>query len=431
MNIQAKIKFLFSLLIISLSCGLNAAYAEPLDKIVAIVNDDIVTQQELDDRHKLILTRVPEDAQLPPRHVFEKQILDKLILEKLQIQLAKKQDISVDSITINSAIKDIAKNSNLSAQEFLEMINKLGVSSKYYRENIKNELILRELQRREIGIETIVTDSEVESFVNSPIGQDLSGTKYLIGHILLAFPEKATPNIIKDLEKQAYELTNKLKNGEDFSQMAMAKSSGQNALEGGNLGWRTIGEIPTLFVNYVASMNINNVRGPIKSSSGFHIIKLLEKKVGQEKLHQEIHVRQILLTPNEKLSNNQAKAQLEKIRSKILNGEKFVKLAQEKSTELGSRSRGGDLGWINKKSVVPKFFDTISKLKVNELSQPFQTELGWHLVEVLGKRNSNDSLTAARNRARYILHDKKFNEKLELWLQNLKANSKVELLAYN
>lgn len=425
MNLQTITKFLISIFI-ALNLGLNIAYAQPLDKIIAIINDDIVTQTELNQKRNLVLSRIKPDAQLPPQHILNKQILDKIIIEKLQLQLAATQDISLESMQVNNTIKSFIANENITAEEFFRKLAGKGVPKDIFRNYIKNELIIAELQRREIGYDTVITNSEVESFVNSPIGQDLSGTKYLLGHILLSFPEIANPEKIKTLETKAYKLVNKLKSGEDFSKTAMAQSAGINALEGGNLGWRTAGEIPTMFVKYITAMKVNDVRGPIKSSSGFHIIKLIEKKVGQEKLHKEIHARQILLTPNEKLSNDAARTKLLQLRAKLLKGADFMKMARENSTELSSRSRGGDLGWVSKSNVMPEFFDTINKLKTKQISQPFKTKMGWHLVQVLEKRNSNNSLEAAKNRAKAILHDKKFNEKLDLWLKNLKANAKIE-----
>ncbi len=431
-TIQSFAKYIIATFTI-IACGIcaNLTYAEPLDKVVAIVNDDIITKTELDARQRIILTRIHPDAQLPPQHILEKQILHKVILEKLQLQLAKKQDISVDSNAITNAIKNVVANENTTQAEMNSNLKQLGVTNEHFRNYIKNELVIAELQQREVGIETTVTESEVESFVNSPVGQDLSGTKYLLGHILLSFPENATSEDIKGLENIAYEVMKKLKHGDDFNKVAMAKSSGIKALEGGDLGWRTIGQIPSMFVKYVTSMNVHDIRGPVKSSSGYHIIKLKEKQVGKEKLHKEIHARQILLTPNEKLSTKVAKKQLEQIRKKLMSGADFMKFAHEKSNELGSKSRGGDLGWVNQSTVLPRFFNKISKLNINEISEPFETEIGWHLVQVLGVRNNNTSLAAARNRARAILHDKKFNEKLELWLKHLKASAKIETFMQN
>ena len=206
----------------------------------------------------------------------------------------------------------------------------------------------------------------------------------------------------------------------------MKESSGANAFEGGDLGWRSIGKIPTLFVHSVANLEPGSVVGPIKSPSGFHIVKLKQKRVGKESVHQELHARQILIKTSDKVSDKDASKKLEKLRAKIVKGENFNKLAQEHSDELATNYKGGDLGWLDKDKVLPEFYSEISKLKSQEISKPFKTKMGWHLVQLIGKRNNNTSLVAAKNRARAILHERKFNERLEIWLKRLRANARVK-----
>lgn len=426
-NINRNIIKLLTVLSVSLLLNLQvpaANAAQQINSVLAIVNDEVITKVDLDKKYKILLSKIEDRSQLPPRSVLDSQVLEKLILEKLQLQLAQQRDVSVTEKDISDTIKNIAKQQGLSLEQLKEKVDLEGLSFADFRNNIREQLIISELQQREVGFDTNVSDSEVENFINSPTGQDLTGTEYRLGHILLPYNEDSSNN--KNLETEAKELVEELRRGADFSKLAIKKSSGANALEGGDLGFRSINKIPTIFVQNVSGMQIGDIAGPIKSASGFHIIKLQQKRVGSEEVHQELQARQILIKLNDKTTDQIAQKKLSKIRSYLLAGKNFASLAQEYSDEMASNYKGGDLGWVDKDKVLPEFYAKISVLQDDEVSQPFKTKLGWHLVQITGKRTNNDSIVAAKNRARAILHERKFNERLELWVKQLRASARVK-----
>jgi peptidyl-prolyl cis-trans isomerase SurA len=253
--------------------------AERLDGVVAVVNDDVVTKSELNNAYKLLLTRVPDRTQLPAKDVLTQQVLNKVIMDKLQLQLAQKRSVSVESEQINTAILEMAKHSGTTPAGLRAKLEQQGINYDYFRKTVKEELIIAELQQREVGLDSNVSDNEVDSFVGSPVGQDLSGVEYNLGHILITDADESESGAKRALDK-ANAVIAKIKSGADFAQVAMADSSGSTALKGGDLGFRTIAEVPSIFVDKVTLMQVGDLVGPIKTASGYHIIKLKNKKVG-------------------------------------------------------------------------------------------------------------------------------------------------------
>jgi peptidyl-prolyl cis-trans isomerase SurA len=417
------------LLVITVSYVGVAKASSNLDRIVAVVGEDIITFSELEEKTKLVsqsLTR--QNIDLPAAKVLQRQVLNKIVLDQIQLQLAQQAAIEVDSSDLNRAIADLAKGDNLTVAEYKQQLQKQGMSFNDFREQVRNELILARLQQREVGSQVRVSLADVEGYLNSPIGQDNTGTEYRLAHILIVPNESINNQNQQDLEAKVAEIINEARKGKDFKSLAAAHSSGAQALEGGDLGWRKISEVPTLFVNHVAGMKVHEVIGPIQSPSGLHIIKLQDKRTGNKKNYQEVKVRQILIKPSVNISDKEAAANLLVLKKKILKGQDFAKLAEKHSEELTTAANGGNLGWVNKNSVVPTFWDKISKLPAGEVSDPFRTELGWHLVQVMGNREASDSRDAMRNRISNILREQKFNEILEVWLKKIRDQAKVEIL---
>lgn len=426
---------LFTFIVLWCSCSMPAkSWAEqPLDRIVAIVNDDVITKLDLLSHTKLLLSRIdPKQANLPPQHILERQILNQMILDTVQLQLASSMGIEVDSATVDETLKDIAENEQLTLDQLRHKLAKAGIPFSDMREHVRHEIIIARLRQREVGQEIVVSSADIDSFLNSPVGQDHTGTEYHLSHILLSAPSSPTPEALDQLQLKANSIVNELKAGANFAEMAMAKSTGQHALEGGDLGWKRISELPTLFVKHVPSMQLDEVVGPIRSANGLHIIKLTGKRNGNKETHVETHVRHILIKPGVNLSDTEAKNSLEQIRKQIINGANFAKLAEQKSEELSTAIKGGDLGWISTAAVTPEFYAQMQKLtpgNVNAaLSQPFKTELGWHLIEVLGRRSQDDSIEAARNKATEILRQQKFQDMLEAWLKRIRGEARIEIL---
>lgn len=423
------IKLIIStILIINIIFGVAAA-KNRLNKIAAIVGNEIITAKELKDKTKLVINNLSEqNIALPPQAVLEHQVLNKMILDLIQLQMAKQFAIEVDSTSVNQAIEDLAKQQQLSVAAYKKSIEQHGMKFEDFREHIKTELTISRLQQREIGNEIKISNAEIDSYINSPEGQDNSGIEYHLGHILIIAPDKPNVQKLKNIEAKAKKLVTDLKQGKDFAQLAMANSADLKALDGGDLGWRQLKEIPTIFAKQVPNMQIDEVLGPIQSASGYHIIKLYGKRFGKKQDYLELKAKQILIKPSSTISDQEAKDLLLKLRQQIIAGADFSKIAAQKSQEIHSATNGGDLGWISEGSVLPEFWKNINKLSENQISQPFKTESGWHLIQIISKRTSNNSKEIARNQAAEILRERKFHEMLEIWLKKIRDEAKVDVL---
>ncbi|HSX20361.1 MAG TPA: peptidylprolyl isomerase [Gammaproteobacteria bacterium] len=411
--------------------SLNAvATREVLDKVIAVVNSDVISQYELDSYAKLVLADIEaQGAALPSKEVLHEQMLNRIVLDKIQVQLAAESGIEVDSITVSEAIQYMAKQKGQTLDEFKSSIERKGIAFEDYRTQIRNDLTIQRLQAREVARDVVIAKADVESYLSSPAGQDHSGTEYKLNHILLLTPESPTPAALKVAQSKADDLVANLKKGADFEKTAMTKSAGRQALNGGDLGWRTVGELPTLFVTYVPTMQVGEIVGPIRSAGGFHIIKLAGKRVTNNEKDLETHVRQILIVPDGHTSSEEAQKTLLSLRKQILNGADFAKLAQKKSQDLRSSAKGGDIGWVREDAVLPQFYEVMSKLKNSEISEPFQTEEGWNLIQVLDRRTQHTSNEAAWNKAMEVLTMRKTNEAIEAWTKRIRDEARIEIIS--
>jgi len=430
MNIRflsQKFAFLCAAFVISLQ---PVYAAQVLDKVIAVVNGDVISENELSNYVKLVTSEfnAKSDAGLPPKDVLRRQILNRMIIDRVQLQLAEQAGIDVDSLTVSQAIQNLARQQGQSLEQFKRSIESRGIQFNEYRELIRTELTIQRLQSKEVAQEVSITNHDIESYLRSPAGQDNSGTEYHLSHILLLTPESPTPEALKKVQAQADTITAKLKGGADFSKVAMASSAGTQALKGGDLGWRSMGEIPTLFVNYVPDMKVGQVVGPIRSSGGFHIIKLQGKRNSADDSRTETNVRQILITADNSKSSEEAKSILSKLREKILKGAEFAQLAEQHSQDTTTASKGGNMGWLTESSVSSNFYRVMSKLRNNEISEPFQTDDGWTLIQVLDRRSQRTSSEAAWNRAAELLTMRKTNEALETWMKRIRDEAHVEIL---
>lgn len=427
--------FLLGLLSV-LTLNIHPAYATPaskklpvLDRMVASVNSEAIAESQLNRQTQLLLVRLRQtDTALPPMTVLRKQLLERMILEKLQLQLATQEGIDIDETTLNQALEDIAARDGLSLSQLQQFLEEQGVPFAQFKDTIKTEMMLSKIQQKEVGQQITISKAEIDHFLNSPAGQDQSGTEYRLGHILIAFPsESPSKEQQQRTQASAEKIVKELKGGANFAKVAIAKSAGQHALNGGDLDWRKTESIPTTFVKIVPALQIGEVYGPIRDSSGFHIIKLLNKRIQTaDKSKEEAHIRQILIKTNEKRSDVEAQALLNKYRTQIINGVSFAALAQQHSDEVNA-AKGGDIGWVSEKAVVPEFYQEMSKLKAGEMSQPFKSSLGWHLILVLEKRPAHISSEAMRNKAMEILYQRKFDELLGSWLRQLRNDAEVEI----
>lgn len=399
-----------------------------LDRILAVVNDDIIMRSELDTAMRTIAQQLEQQGRpVPPASILERQVLERLIIMRLQLQLANSTGIRVDDETLNRTIQNIAAQNGLSLSAFRDVLERDGFSFAKFREDVRNEIIISRLQQRQVLNRIAVSEQEVDNFLSNQEAQGRQSTRYRLAHILIAVPEGASPEQIQEARAKAQQVHDELLAGADFAAKAAAVSAGQQALEGGDLGWREAGQIPTLFVDTVLKMKPGEISAPIRSPSGFHIVKLVDVQDSAEKhIITQTHARHILIRPNEVVSVADARLRLEQLRERILAGADFAALARAHSDDSGSAVKGGDLGWVNPGTMVPRFEEAMNQLEPGMVSEPFETEFGWHIVQVLARREHDSTEEFNRSRARELIRQRKAEEELELWLRRLRDEAYVE-----
>lgn len=402
--------------------------AELLDRIVAVVEDDVILERELMNETKIIAKNLKaNNVMIPPAFVLKKQVLERLVIEKLQKQLAKRSGVNVSNEMLSNSIKEIAGNNNLTVAEFREELKSQGISFKSVKENMRNEIIINQLRAREIGTRIKVTDREVAHHLETQgeVGEDK--VKYHIGHILISLPEGAKSKVIQKAKDKALKTIKQLNDGADFKQTAISVSDGGNALKGGDLGWRLIAEIPTLFVDAVTKMNQGDVSKPIRSPSGFHIVKMLKLKGVGKHIVTKSRLRHILIKTNELIDDAEAEKRLEGLKQRIIDGDDFATLARSNSDDKGSAINGGDLNWVGPGDLVPAFETAMNDLAIEEISVPVQTQFGWHIIQVLEREAKDNSVEHKKNRVRNEIRKRKIEEETELWLRRLRDEAFVEI----
>ena len=421
-------KDIFSLLMCCLLFSNFSVHAEVLGKIVAVVEDDVILEQELNKEVSTIEQRMQaSNAQMPPESVIRKQVLEKMIMDKLQRQLAEKAGINVTEEMLNSSAADIAQRNNMNLQQFRAELQRQGMSYKSFLDNMRNEIVINQLRSREIGGRIKVTDREVDHFMETQekIGDD--AIQYHLGHILIAVKEAASANEIQKAQSKANDLVRKLRAGQDFGQTAMSDSEDDNALKGGDLGWRTLNDVPSLFADSVSKMHQGEVADPVRSPSGFHIIKMLEVKGLDNHTITKTKVRHILIKTNELVDDEEAKKRLLALKARIADGDDFASLARAHSDDKGSALKGGSLDWVNPGDLVRPFEEAMGKLEINQISEPVQTQFGWHLIQVLDRQNKDNSLENKKNKVRDAIRKRKIEEETELWMRRLRDEAYVEI----
>jgi peptidyl-prolyl cis-trans isomerase SurA len=410
-----------------LSCSF-LVHADVLDTIVAVVEDDVILERELQKEVAVIEQRIQQSkSAMPPISVLRKQVLEKMIIDKLQRQLAEKAGITVSEDMLNSSAADIAKRNNMDVDAFRAELESQGISYQSFLDNMRNEIIINQLRGREIGGRIKVTDREVEHYLETQdkIGEE--STQYHLGHILIAVKEGASSAEIQKSMSKATDLVKKLREGQDFSQAAISFSDDANALKGGDLGWRTTSEIPTLFVNDIHQLKQGDVSEPIRSPSGFHIIKMVELKGTDNHMIQKTKVRHILVKTNELVDDAEARKRLLALKSRLADGDDFSALARAHSDDKGSALKGGSLDWVGPGDLVKPFEEAMQKLGINEISDPVQTQFGWHIIQVLGRENKDDSNEFKKNLIKEAIRKRKIEEETELWVRRLRDEAFVEI----
>ncbi|MEJ2593081.1 MAG: peptidylprolyl isomerase [Candidatus Thiodiazotropha sp.] len=407
--------------------GLQAA-VKPLDQIVAVVNDDVIAKSELDSSVSEMEAQLAQKGvTAPPLEILRQQVLDRMISKRLQLQTARRLGLSVDDDTVTKAIANIAKTNHITLLQLREVLERDGISFALFREQLRDDILINRLKQKEVINRIVITEQDVNNFLAREIGSQRQRSAVHLLHILIATPEGASPEDVQAAKNKADSIYADLSKGADFSQTAMRVSDGRQALEGGDLGWIETSRIPSLFTKLVDSMEPGDVSEPIRNASGFHIVKLLEIKGGKKMIVKQTHARHILINTNEIVSDSEAKQRLQTLRERIVNGESFEALARSHSDDKASAIKGGDLGWTSPGDLVPEFEEQMNALALGEVSQPFKTQFGWHIVQPLERREHDSTEEVLRNTARQAIQKQKSEEAIDLWLRRLRDEAYVEV----
>jgi peptidyl-prolyl cis-trans isomerase SurA len=406
-----------------------AAPAEPLeaDRIVAVVGDEVITHYELRTRLKSALQQLQKQGTpLPPQDVLERQMLERVIMERVQLQFARDSGLRIDDSQLDQAISRIAAGNKMSQQQFRQALEKDGIIYAKFREEIRSEMIMVRLREREVESRLVISEGEIDLYLANQKASAGGGEEYQLAHILLRAPESATPEQLQKLRLRGEQALKRARAGENFAELVAAFSDAQDALQGGNLGWRPLDRLPQLYAETASRLQPGEISELLRSSAGFHIVKVLGKRGGKAQASvQQTRARHILTRVNEVVSEAEARRKMEALRERIVNGADFAELARTQSQD-GSAPKGGDLGWLNPGDTVPEFERAMDALKDKELSPVVQSPFGMHLIQVLERRQHDVSEDRQRAAARQALRERKLDEAYQDWLRQLRDRTYVE-----
>ncbi|MDD2059164.1 peptidylprolyl isomerase [Pseudomonas sp. GD03860] len=408
--------------------GAAHAAVQPLDSVVAIVDNDVVMKSQLDQRvHEVEQTIAKRGGAAPPPGVLDQQVLERLIVENLQLQIGERSGIRITDEELNQAIGTIAQRNGMSLEQFRAALARDGLSFDDAREQVRREMIISRVRQRRVAERIQVSEQEVKNFLASDLGKMQLSEEFRLANILIPTPERADSAAIQAAAKQAGEVYQQLKQGADFAQLAIARSASETALEGGEMGWRKAAQLPPPFDRLLSTMSVGDVTEPIRTPGGFIILKLQEKRGGQTMVRDEVHVRHILIKPSEIRSEAATKQLAERLYDRIKSGEDFGELAKSFSEDPGSALNGGDLNWVDPNALVPEFREQMANAPQGEVTKPFQTQYGWHVLEVLGRRATDSTEQAREQQAMNVLRNRKYDEELQTWLRQIRDEAYVEI----
>ena len=425
----------FKLLILSVFLLSNLATAATssatpvkMDRIIAIVDQGVITEQELADRIKTVSAQLEKQGTpLPPQNVLEKQILERLIVDSLQLQLAAQTGLKVDDTQLDKTIERIAAQNKMEVAEFKAALEKDGISMRKFREDIRSEITLARLRERDVDNKLSVSDGEIDNFLTTQANRGDDQDEFEISHILIRTPEDSSPEDLEKARNKTEAVLKELADGKDFAQVSASFSDTPNALEGGQMGWKSGAQIPALFLDTLKPMQVGEVSKPIRSPNGFHILKLTNRRGGSSSLMiDQTHARHILIKLTEVVSEKDGKQKMDTIKERLDNGVKFEEMARQYS-EDGSANNGGDLGWVNPGDTVPQFEKAMNELGLGEISAPVRSPFGWHIIQVLERRKQDMSKEAARLKARQEIRARKSDEAYQDWVRELRDRAFVEM----
>lgn len=418
------------LLGLALALGMGPALvsAQALDAIVAVVNDDVVVQSELEREIALVIPQLNQrGTAVPPPEQLRKQVLDRLILKHLQQQRAKELGIKVDEAVLEEALQGIAGRNGLSLDELKATLEAGGIRFEDFREDTRAQILSSRLQNQEVVRKIQISEPEVDRFLAREAGRLIEREQVRLQHILIALPDNPTPEQIKRAEDKAKGLVERLRGGADFAAVAVRESDGRNALEGGDLGWFEMGAVPSLVSDLAYTLAEGEISEPLRSPSGFHIIRMREIKAATPEDVTQTRARHILVRTNEIVSDADARQRLLQLRERITGGEDFAGLARAHSDDTGSALKGGELGWVDPGNTVPEFEEQMNALAVGATSEPFKSPFGWHILQVEERRRQSANEDILRRKAREALQRRKAEEATEEWLRQLRDEAYVEI----
>lgn len=428
-------RFIFAVLILAVSHAASGAPGDrkkeegvALDRIVAVVNSDVVTRLDLDEQIKVATQQLKrQGTPLPARDVLERQLLERLITAKVLTQTAKETGLRVDDTQLQRSIERIAQENKATPEAFRKTLEGEGIDFNRFREELRNEILITRLKEREVDSKILITDAEIDNYLKNQLGQAGKDDEYNLSHILVLVPEQASPEKIQAKRVIADKALEQLKGGSDFRQVSAGVSDAQNALDGGALGWRPAAKLPQIFVDAVKNMKVGDVSPVLRSANGFHIIKLTDKRGNDSPvIIQQTHARHILIRLNEVVSESEAKQRLTNLKERVENGTSFAELARLQS-EDASASRGGDLGWLSPGDTVPEFERAMNALEPGKVSDPVQSPFGWHLIQVVERRNEDMSKERQRVLARQSIRTRKGDEAYQEWVRQQRDRAYVEV----
>ncbi len=416
------------LLATSLPLHAQSGRVQLVDRVVAVVNDEVITRYELNEQRRAVIAQLKrQGVAMPPDAELDAQVLERFINEKVQLQFAKEYGIRADEEVVNASLQRIAADNKMSMQQFAAALKKDGVTVEKFRDELKNEIVLNRLREREVESRVNVTDSEIENYLALAKTQGANQAEYQLAHILVLVPEQATPDQIETRKKRAEEAARQLKSGTAFGQVAAVFSDSNDAAQGGALGWRQADRLPTIYADAANKLKPGETSDVLRSANGFHIVRLIEKRAGEQKsIVEQNKARHILIRVNDLVSESEAKAKIERLRDRIAGGAKFEEIAKLGS-EDGSAQKGGELGWVSPGETVPEFEAAMTKAAVNEVVGPVRTQFGFHLLQVTERRSQDVTTERTRQSARVILRERKADEAYQTWLRELRDRATVEV----
>lgn len=414
--------FLFSCLALP-----QFASAEKLDQIIAIVNDDVILESNFVENYQRAIKQIQQQgAQLPNKNVLQNQVIEQMISRTIMLRMAEDQGIKVTDRQLNAAITNIAQNNGMSLSRFRDVLNAQGQDYIKTREQIREDMLIRQLQESNISQRIQISDREIQSYLRSQAHQE--NADVLISDILITIDSPMTPSNIKKAKAKAEDIYQKLRSGAKFSNLAISSSNAANALNGGDMGWRKVAELPASLVNAISKLSKGQFSKPTRTPTGFHIIQLRDSRNAKKAITiAKTKVRHILIAPSEVVTKSQAKRTASQLYQRLLRKrDDFEILAEEYSNDPGSSSQGGDLGWAQSGQMVPEFENVMNNTPIDQISLPFESRFGWHILEVLDRKSENVNNLAQENQARNVIGKRKFNEEKDNWLREIRANAYVE-----